>query len=72
MKENAGVVHGLVKHILPIILIYIGILIFIALLVYLNRKKKRKERDNEKSENQIKFPGDVKSKKRLARSKSRK
>jgi len=69
VKENAGVVHGLVKHILPIILIYIGILIFIALMVYFSRKKKRKDRGEGKIEDQTTFPWDVKSAKKRRRRK---
>lgn len=67
--EHRTLGHFLVYHILPVVLLYGGMLGFIGLLIYFYNKKKRKQKRGEKKPEKMQFAFEAKSARRKRRKK---
>jgi preprotein translocase subunit SecG len=69
IKEGMSAGHFIVRIVLPMVIFYGAILLFIAYLVRYNASKKKKRAGDVKEDNQIKSPVGIKSRKRRWRNK---
>ena len=67
--EHGTIGHFLVYHILPVVLIYGGMLALVGLLIYFHKSKKRNQKEIKKKQEKIQFAWEAKSTKQRRRKK---